>query len=338
MAKRPPLTADEATELFSELDDSGVVDPMRARDATRRRAVRDKAREEGGAEAVNKLESDHRRSRRARQAQVDPLSADDPSGSKVGQTITRTALICIIGVLVFVVGMQVVYGVNRRLNTANLSDRANVETVEHAMESGVEWGNGFTQFPEEFTVDEASEQSGVVEVSVVDTTSKNELELLSNSQIQAAALATNALLNNKINRVVYNVYVRVDESGNFVHDSFFGFLKSDGTRRAMLTFIWTKEVTAGTSNIDWQLRIVGMDEETAGKIQEQVNSVSSLAESTEVTQDDIDEEQREQNMEQNLHGSEVFSGGSPEKSPSDVLPAPDAATDGAADTSAEDAA
>ena len=145
-------------------------------------------------------------------------------------------------------------------------------------------------------------------------------------------------MNNKINRVVYNVYVRVDESGNFVHDSFFGFLKSDGTRRAMLTFIWTKEVTAGTSNIDWQLRIVGMDEETAGKIQEQVNSVSSLAESTEVTQDDIDEEQREQNMEQNLHGSEVFSGGSPEKSPSDVLPAPDAATDGAADASAEDAA
>ena len=181
MAKRPPLTADEATELFSELDDSGVVDPMRARDASRRRAVRDKAREEGGAEAVNKLESDHRRSRRARQAQVDPLSADDPSGSKVGQTITRTALICIIGVLVFVVGMQVVYGVNRRLNTANLSDRANVETVEHAMESGVEWGNGFTQFPEEFTVDEASEQSGIVEVSVVDATSKNELELLSNS-------------------------------------------------------------------------------------------------------------------------------------------------------------
>lgn len=319
MAKKPPLTADEATELFSELDDSGVVDPMRARDASRRRAARARVRKEGGDAAVSRAESDHRRSRRERQAKVDPLSADDPSGSKAGKAITRTALICIIGVLVFVVGMQVVYGVSRRLNTANLSDRANAETVEHAMESGVEWGNGFTQFPEEFTVDEASEQSGVVEVSVVDTTSKNELELLSNSQIQAAALATNALLNNKINRVVYNVYVRVDDQGNFVHDSFFGFLKGNGTRRAMLTFIWTKNASAGTSNIDWELRIVGMDDEIAGKIQEQVNSVSSITETSEVIQDDIDEERAEQQRERQLHGSEIFSGGVPEKNVEDVL-------------------
>ena len=333
MARRPPLTADEATELFSELDDSGVVDPLRARDASRRRAMRDRVREEGGAEAVNRLESDRRRSRRARQAKVDPLSADDPSGSKVGEAISRTALICIIGVLVFVVGMQVVYGVSRRLNTANLSDRATVETVEHAMESGVEWGNGFTQFPEEFAVEEASELTGIIEVSVVDTTSKNELELLSNSQIQAAALATNALLNNKIDRVVYNVYVRVDEQGDFVHDSFFGFIKGEGTRRAMLTFIWTKDVSTGTSNIDWELRIVGMDEEIAGKIQEQVNSVSSLAESSEVTQDDIDEERREQQLEQELHGSEVFVGGTPEKGVDDVVP-PEPADD-EADEAAE---
>ena len=68
-----------------------------------------------------------------------------------------------------------------------------------------EWGNGFTQFPREFTVNEASEKTGTIEVSVVDSDSRNELELLSNSQIQASALATNALLNEKINRVVYNV-------------------------------------------------------------------------------------------------------------------------------------
>ena len=319
MAKRRPLTADEATELFSELDDSGVVDPMRARDASRRRAVRDKVREQGGDEAVSQLEGDSRRSRRA-QRKVDPLSADDPSGSKVGEAITRTAMLCIIGVLVFVLGMQIVYGVGRRLNTANLSERTTVETVEHAMESGVEWGNGFTQFPEEFTVEEADERTGVVEVSVVDTTSKNELELLSNSQIQAAALATNALLNDKINRVMYNVYVRVDENGNFVHDSFFGFIKGQGSQRAMLTFIWTKEVAAGTSNIDWELRIVGMDDDTAAKIQEQVNSVSSLAESDELTQDDINEERTEQQLESALHGGEIVTGGEAERSLDDVLP------------------
>ena len=143
---------------------------------------------------------------------------------------------------------------------------------------------------------------------MVDTTSKNELELLSNSQIAASALSTNALLNDKINRVEYNVYVRVDDEGDFVHDSFFGFVKGQGALRAMLTFIWTKDVSETSSTIDWQLRIVGMDDETAEKIQEQVNSVSSLAESSEVTQDDIDDMEAEQRLEQQLNGPEVFLG------------------------------
>ena len=47
----------------------------------------------------------------------------------------------------------------RCLLYTSLSDRANAETVSHAMDSGVEWGNGFTQFPREFTVNEASEKT-----------------------------------------------------------------------------------------------------------------------------------------------------------------------------------
>ena len=210
MSKRHNMTPDEAEELFSELDASG------------------------GATAVAEREAADRERSRARAGKIDPLSEQDPSGSQVGKTISRTAVVVILGVFVFVLGMQIVYGVSRRLNTANLSDRTNSETVEHAMESGVEWGNGFTQFPRDFTVDEASEKTGVVEVSVVDTDFRNELELLSNSQIQASALATNALLNEKINRVVYNVYALVDESGAFQHDSLFGFIPARGARRAML--------------------------------------------------------------------------------------------------------
>ena len=209
----------------------------------------------------------------------------------MGKTISRTAVVVILGVFVFVLGMQIVYGVSRRLNTANLSDRTNSETVEHAMGSGVEWGNGFTQFPRDFTVDEASEKTGVVEVSVVDTDFRNELELLSNSQIQASALATNALLNEKINRVVYNVYALVDESGAFQHDSLFGFIPARGARRAMLTFVWTKSQSSVPANIDWELKIIGMDDDLAEAIQEQVNSVSSLTESPGASQAEIDEEQ-----------------------------------------------
>ena len=44
---------------------------------------------------------------------------------------------------------------------------------------------------------------------VLDTSSANERELLSNGQMQAAALATNALLNDKIDRVVYNVHAYI---------------------------------------------------------------------------------------------------------------------------------
>ncbi len=284
MARKHQLTPDEVVELFSELDESGVIDPDRSRaKRTGRRA--------------------------AKRASVDPLSAQDPSGSQVGRTISRTAGLVIVGVLVLVLGMQIIYGVSRRLNTANLSERANVDTVTHAMESGVEWGNGFTQFPRTFTVDKADEKAGTVEVSVVDTDSRNELELLSNSQIQASALATNALLNDKINRVVYNVYTLVDDNGNFQHDRLFGFLPATGTRRAMLTFIWTKSQSTSTSNIDWELKIIGMDDDTAAAIQKQVNSVSSLTEKPGASQSDLDAERDEQEQLA-LERNEALLGGS----------------------------
>ena len=291
MSKRHNMTPDEAEELFSELDASGVLDPDRAAAREGRAKRRLFMRRTAGATAVAEREAADRERSRARAGKIDPLSEQDPSGSQVGKTISRTAVVVILGVFVFVLGMQIVYGVSRRLNTANLSDRTNSETVEHAMESGVEWGNGFTQFPRDFTVDEASEKTGVVEVSVVDTDFRNELELLSNSQIQASALATNALLNEKINRVVYNVYALVDESGAFQHDSLFGFIPARGVRRAMLTFVWTKSQSSVPANIDWELKIIGMDDDLAEAIQEQVNSVSSLTENPGASQAEIDEEQ-----------------------------------------------
>lgn len=264
MAKKQNMTPEEAENLFAQLDASGVLDPR-------------------WAEGKGTHE-------KAQSRAVDPLSEDDPSGSQVSKTISRTAIVVIVGVFVFVLGMQMVYGVSRRLSTANLSDRTNTQTVAHAMESGVEWGSGFTQFPREFTVDEASEKTGTVEVSVVDTDSASELELLSNAQIQASALATNALLNDKINRVVYNVYALVDGKGNLQSDGFFGFAPAHGARRAMLTFVWTKSQSNTVSNIDWELKIIGMDDRLAAAIQKQVNSVSSLTEDPGVSQSELDQE------------------------------------------------
>ena len=267
MAKGSKLAPEEVEELFSKIDASGVV-----------------------------------RSERSEPA-VDPLSDEDPSGSKVASSISRMGIAFIAGIIIFVVGMQVGYGVMRRLNTANLSDTVTTETVSRALEGGVEWGNGFTQFPAEFTVEEADELTGVVEVSVVSSEAENELELFSNSQIEAAALATNALLNDNINRVVYNVSAYVDEDGNIVAGN------GEGQEaRLVFTFIWTKNKSEASSNIDWGLRIVGMDEEIAGRIQTQVNSVSSLIETPSVDDADIDAHERELQSAQEQKGEELYLG------------------------------
>ncbi len=302
MAKKTPLTTEEVTELFSELDESGVLDPARERERTSR--MRDRiagARVSGSASLA-----------------VDPLSTDDPSGSKVDHAISRAAVAFIVGVLVLVVGVQIWYGVNRRLNTANLSVTVNEQTVRSALEGGVEWGEGFTQFPNDFIIDEADQAAGVVEVSVVDTSSANELELFSNSQIQAAALATNALLNDNIDQVTYNVSAYVADDGSIAHDRFFGLLPAMGTETRLFTFIWTKNVT-GPTTIGWDLKIVGLDDEITERIQEQVNSVSSLIVGSGVSQDDYDAAERERRLEQLLKGEEIFRGGPGSKTPEDVL-------------------
>ncbi len=239
MARKEPLSPEEVTELFSEIDASGVLDPNRGKSGSKRRSPK----------------------------RVDPLSEDDPSGSNVSHTINRTAIGVVIAILVLVIGMQIGYGVMRRLNTANLSDNVTYDSVNAALQGGLEWGNGFTQCPATYNVDQADERAGTVEVTVLDTTSKNELDLLSNGQIQAAALATNALLNEKINRVVYNVDAYVDGNDNIRSDKLFGLLPAEGSRRSILTFVWTKNSSAESSNIDWQLRIVSVDDAIGKRIE-----------------------------------------------------------------------
>ena len=273
------------------------------------------AAKRGDKAALAQLRSEDRASQTK---QIDPLSEDDPSGSQVRHTITKTAMAVVIGILVLIVGMQIGYGVMRRLNTANLSESVSVDTVSTALKGGLEWGNGFTQFPLDFTVDEADERTGTVEVTVLDTSSANELELLSNGQIQAAALATNALLNDKIDRVVYNVHAYIDEDSNIQHDSFFGMFPARGHQSAILTFVWTKSSSTAT-NIDWKMHIVSMDDTISERIQKQVNLVSSLIEDPSVSQTKIDEEKAERDLEHRLHGREIFRGGKPDRTPSDLL-------------------
>ena len=152
MADKNPLTPEEVTELFSEIDASGVLDPTLAKKRTERMREKEAASKRGDKAALAQLRSEDRASQAKH---IDPLSEDDPSGSQVSHTITRTAMAVVIGILVLIVGMQIGYGVMRRLNTANLSESVSVDTVSTALKGGLEWGNGFTQFPLDFTVDES---------------------------------------------------------------------------------------------------------------------------------------------------------------------------------------
>lgn len=240
------LTADEAEKLFSTVDETGHSDEERARRERRRR------KEKGAG------------------VDVDPLAGEDPSGSNVGQVIAKTAVAFVVGFLVLVVGMQIFFGLMRRANTANLSENVNVRTVASALNGGVEWGNGFTQFPEDFSVQEADENTGRIEVSVTDTTSENALECLAGSQVQATAFAVNALLNPNIDTVVYHVNVHLDQEGEIEQSQLFGFLKPTGDVTSLMTFIWTK--TQSSDGVNFSCTITGLNDELQGELRDQITT------------------------------------------------------------------
>ncbi len=246
------LTADEAEELFSRIDHTGHTDEDHAR---RRRRNKD----DGPNIAVA-----------SSSAEVDPLTGEDPSGSVVEKVITRTAITFVLAFAAAVVVLQVVYGLQRRLSTSNLYETVNVRTVAAALEGGVEWGDGFTQFPEDFTVQEADENTGRVEVTVINTSSSSALGCFSTSQVQATAFAVNALLNPNIDTVVYHVSVHVDDDGNLQQSSLFGFLKPTGDVVSYITFVWTK--TQSSSGVNFRCTIAGIDETIEEELRNQVTT------------------------------------------------------------------
>lgn len=245
---RPPRTsisAEEAEELFSKVDNSGHTNAKKAEKQRKRR------KKYGHGVAV------------------DPLSADDPSGSNVGKIIQRASIV-LVGVIVATIVFIVVYSsAALRRNTANLSSNVSVRTVADALEGGIEWGNGFTQFPQDFSVQEADENSGRIEVSVIDTTSPNYLVSFTDGQIQATAFSVNSLLNPQIDTVIYHVYVHTDEEGELLNSAFFGFLRPVGELKPFMTFIWTKNTTPD-GEVRFNCTVTGVDADLQETLRKQL--------------------------------------------------------------------
>lgn len=240
------LTADEAEKLFATVDETGHTDEERARRERRRR------KEKGAA------------------VDIDPLTGEDPSGSNVEKVIAKTAVAFVLVFLVGVVASQVFFGLVRRANTSNLSENVNVKTVASALSGGVEWGNGFTQFPEDYTVIEADENTGRIEVSVTDTNSENALQCFAGSQVQATAFAVNSLLNPNIDTVVYHVNVHLDDKGEIQRSALFGFLKPTGDVTSFMTFVWTK--TQSSTGVNFSCTITGLDDALQDELRDQITT------------------------------------------------------------------
>lgn len=238
------LDADAAEELFTKVDETGHPNE--------KRAALERTRRQGGAAAVD----------------VDPLSGSDPSGSNIEKVITKTAVLFVLIFLIIVVLMQVSCGVIRRANTANLTESVTVRTVASALRGGVEWGNGFTQFPEDFSVQEADENTGRVEVTVTDTTSKDVLECYAGSSVQAQAFAINALLNPRINTVVYHVSVHRNDQGELQKSQLFGFLKPGGDATPIFTFTFSK--TQSSDGVNITMVITGANNTIQEELRDQI--------------------------------------------------------------------
>lgn len=242
---RNSLSASEAEELFAKVDNSGHANEVRAERQRKRR------KEKGHG------------------VDVDPLSADDPSGSNVGTIIQRAGILLVAVVVGSIIFIQVYVIQARSANTANLSSNVSVLTVASALDGGIEWGNGFTQFPQDFSVQEADENSGRIEVSVVDTTSSNALMCFSNSQIQATAFSINSLLNPHIDTVIYHVNVHMSEEGQIQKTSLFGFWRPTGDLAPFITFIWTKNTTPD-GQVRFNCTISGVDADLQDALRNQI--------------------------------------------------------------------
>ena len=248
---RGALSGDEAESLFAEVDETGHPNKERAKKQHSRRA-------EKGASV-----------------DVDPLAGEDPSGADTDRVITRTAVIFVSLFLAIVVLAQVGWGYVRRVTTATLAEDASMRSLVSALGMGVEWGGGFTQFPSEFTVQEADENTHRIEVTVTDSDSSSELEAFATAQVQASALSVNALLNPNIDTVVYHVKVRRDDEGRFQKSTFFGFLRPTGATTPFMTFVWTK--TTAEDGVVFDCSITGVDSMTQERLHDAITSKSTPA-------------------------------------------------------------
>lgn len=249
--RKNELTDEEAAALFSRLDETGHDNEAKAQ--------KQHARRKATGQSV----------------EFDPLSGKDPSGADYEKHIRRASVLFVFITIALVVGAQLFVAVGRRDNTTTLAREINVHTVTAALRNGVSWGTGYTQFPFEFTIQEADENTGRIEITVVDSNSRDEAETFAQAQIQATAFGINALQNPNINTVIYHTAVHQNANNKMQHALFYGLVLPTGKTKSVVTFTWTKNPSKGSNGFDWSCNVSGVDDAMAQKIREKTGMGTS---------------------------------------------------------------
>ena len=87
----------------------------------------------------------------------------------------------------------------------------------------------------------------------------------------ATAFAVNALLNPKINTVVYHVNVHMSADGEIERTRLFGFLKPTGDVTSYMTFVWTKTQSAN-GGVNFGCTITGINDAIQDEIRDQITT------------------------------------------------------------------
>ena len=87
----------------------------------------------------------------------------------------------------------------------------------------------------------------------------------------ATAFAVNALLNPKINTVVYHVNVHMSADGEIERTRLFGFLRPTGDVTSYMTFVWTKTQSAN-GGVNFGCTITGINDAIQDEIRDQITT------------------------------------------------------------------
>lgn len=213
-------------------------------------------------------ELEHVREKRASGDVLDPIALNDPTGVSVERVVLRVGISVVVILVVGILLAQVACK-NMRLSTIpNLGEGVTQERVQTALSNGILWGGEIVDFPSGAQVSLIDANTGVLQVTMVDDSTRSLEQLSSSAQTRAMVLAMSAFQDPAIKNVSIDVRGHVSaEDGTFTG-------KSSDPVQSVLQITWTRDPQDPTS---FSSTMSGLDLEEASA-SSAANALSGAAE------------------------------------------------------------